>query len=138
LVRYDDLSSAWVSVSELTLIGPGVDPGADSEAELGLALWGNGTLYPAVVVAESSRTDKMTRVAFLLDGGAWVPQARLYELPAKGERIQFANEHNQRVPALVLGYPSPWVVEVKPAKGPNARLLVEVGRIKITESDRKE
>ena len=138
LVRYDDLSCSWVSVSELTLIGPGVDPGTDSEAEVGLALWGNGTLYPAVVVARASRTDKMTRVAFLLDGGAWVPQSKLHAMPVQGDRIQFANEANKRVPAIVLGYPNPWVVEVRLTKGSNTRLLVEVGRIKVTESDRKE
>jgi len=137
LVRFDDLSSRWVQVSELTLVGRGADPGTDAEAKVGLALW-RTTLYPAVVVADPSAADEMLRVAFLLDGGSWISQTRLYDLPARGDRIHFVDENKRQVTARVLSYPSPWVVEVELASGFNKVRLVEVGRINVTKEDRQE
>ena len=91
LIEFPNGDADWTRVTALAQSGPGVDPGADAEAEVVLAprratRGAEGVVFPGVVLDRDSKRE-LVLVAFLSGGSDWVAANALRPLPDVGAAI---------------------------------------------------
>lgn len=138
LIEHRDRTRQWLAVSRLALLGAGVDPQAQARVPVQLAPWPEDkVLYPAVVVArEGDGAGERVRVVYLESDTAWVPASSLRPLPTPGEGLTYETPETSSLPVRVVGYPSPWVVELAPERARQERVLSELLWVTQSPEDR--
>ncbi|MCA8925025.1 MAG: hypothetical protein KDD82_24660, partial [Planctomycetes bacterium] len=135
LVEFADEERRWLPVFRLGLVGPGVHPGEQGNAEVVLCPWpSNDHLYVGVVV-ERDEDSGLARVAHLDGDMLWVAGKELQPLPGPAEFVRYSLPDGSRVPAALIRYPAPWLAEVG-RRDNRTHVFVHLDQLRVYPEDR--